>query len=198
MTAHTAITAADVWDAHTLACKARGFIQADMLTPCVRKCRGSQHTAEMRLHAARVTAALTGHATDANGARIILATVEGLTSSEIYLTCPLCVRRFSIADGQGDRALPGHLGGRYGDDNVAMVCTSCNLAREFARHDMDAYAADVRRASARVARSVQGVMRGTTVVTSSHRVALRGIGKGQTITDIPSSVALIKRGPYAK
>ena len=198
MTVHSAITAADVWDAHTLACKARGFFQADMVTPCVRKCRGSQHTAEMRLHAARVTAALTGHATDVNGARVILATVDGLTSSGIYLACPLCVRRFAVADGQGDRAMPGHLGGRYADDNVAMVCTSCNLGREFARHDMDAYVADVRRASARVARSVQGVMRGTTVVTSSHRVAMRGVGKGQTITDVPSSVALIKRGPYAK
>lgn len=198
MTAHAAITAADVWDAHTLACKARGFVQVDMVTPCVRKCRGSQHTAEMRLHAARVTAALTGHAVDAHGVRVVLATVDGLTSLEIYLTCPLCERRFAVADGQGDRALPGHLGGRYSDENVAMVCTSCNLGREFAPHDMATYVADVRRASARVARSVQGVMRGTTVVTSAHRAAVRGNGRGQVMTDVPTSVALIKRGPYAK
>ena len=193
MTVHTAQTAADVWDAHTLACKARGFVTLREGNPCQR-CRGSQHTAEMRLHAARVTTALTGVARDAAG-RPVYLTSPYLSSKDIFLTCPLCVGTFSLANGQGDRAIPGHAGGRYSETNIAMVCRPCNAAREFASHDAKRYAEDVRRASERVISSAHGIMRGPDYVTGDHRIAVRGTGVA-VAGEVPAAVLAIAAGPY--
>ena len=192
MTAHAAITIADVWDAHTLHCKARGYVNGKG-EACIRKCRGSHYTAELRCHAARVLSAM-GGLFDDTGARVII-TATILDSSSIWGVSPLTGEEFRLIDGQSDRAIPGAMGGRYDEYNVVMVPSWENLARNYATHDVDAYARDVRRASARVIASRDGIVRGKYAVTPSIRDAVRGRA-WKDGEDVSHVVADIEAGRY--
>lgn len=132
------------WQRHTPQCDARGNVTKRAGKDCA-KCRASDATREVRLHALTVALVVTGTKVRINGREVrMVDMVEGDDVSGARFTCPTCEADTLVRDAQCDRVVPGALGGRYEPGNVCLTCSECNAAKADSTPD-DAWAARVRR-----------------------------------------------------
>lgn len=180
------------WQRHTPQCEARGFVTKAKGLPCV-KCRASDATQEVRFFALAVSAVMTGESVgDVNGKVWTLSALRTFAGDPrtLMFTDPLTLKRIRVMDGQADRIIPGHNGGRYEPGNLAMIAASANLAREITAHDVEAYREAVLAATATLEAAI-GVPQGVDMHAGWRR-AVKGASTAQAAPDLDG----IMSGPY--
>lgn len=190
---------AQVWDRHTIGCKRQTVYMVG--NHAIRengyvctKCRGSQHTLEVRYHALITLVGLTGQGIRVDGRDIRVSEYRADMGPAMVEDVMTPGRWVYVADCEADRVISG---GDYVPGNIVLVPADVNEYRHAAQFNWDSWHAATIRASERVI-GRQGIRRGPNAFTRHDKALVRGKSNGRAMRPMAETIAAIESGRYAR